>query len=123
MSSKPFWSVELDYFEAYDNLERDCQYANNLYDALMTGANSIKLNGQYIGYVTERGDFDIEEKAFANMTDTQLGNVRVEFECLDKDADGYTIAKFHIDTLLDKSKWNLNAYEYVQRWLESIVCE
>lgn len=123
MSSKPFWSLEKEYLEAYDNLERDCRYANNLYDALMTGANSIRLNGKYIGYVTERGDFDIEEKAFANMTDTQLGNVRVEFECLDRDDDGYTIAKFHIDILLDKQKWNLNAYEYAQRWLNSIVCE
>ena len=122
MSSKPFWSIEYDYLEARDNLERDCHYANNLYDALMTGANSIRLNGKYIGYVEENGDFTISEAPFDKMTDTQLGNVRVEFETLDTDEDGYTIARFHIDTILDKSKWNLNIYEYVQRWLESIVC-
>lgn len=114
--------MELDYKEARDNFERECYEANNLYDALMTGANSIRLNGKYIGYVEENGDFDITEAPFDVMTDRQLGCVKVEFDGLDRDEDGFTIALFHIDKVVDKSKWNLNIYEYVQRWLEGIEC-
>lgn len=116
--NKVFWSIELDYKEAREQLERECYEARTLFDALMTGANSIRLDGRYIGYVMEDGTLDITEEPFCRMTDKMLGEIRVEFDQLDRDEDGFTIALFHIDTKIEKSKWDKRGYEVSIGWLK-----
>lgn len=102
----PFWSQENDLMEARNNLERDCWDAHNLFDAILTGANSIRLDGEFVGWVGEDGIPDIDDYFMeANKLDLYDNNgkfvgkeklraIEVEFDTLDRDDDGYTIALF-----------------------------
>lgn len=91
---KPFWSMEHDLMEARSNLERDCWNTSDLMDAILTGANSIRLDGEFVGYVDEDGELQLYGE-FETFTEEQLRAVKVEFDTLDRDEDGYTIALFN----------------------------
>ena len=92
-ATQPFWSMEHDLMEARSNLERDCWEAENLFDAILTGANSIRLDGDMVGYLDENGELQLYGDWEA-YTEEELEAVKVEFDTLDRDEDGYTIALF-----------------------------
>lgn len=93
ITGQPFWSMEHDLMEARSNLERDCWGAENLLDAILTGANSIRLDGEMVGYLDENGELQLYGDWEA-YTEEELKAVKVEFDTLDRDEDGYTIALF-----------------------------
>lgn len=89
---KLFWVKEYECLKAREILESNCYDAHTLKDALDTGANSIRLLDKdgdltYVGYLDEDGDYQL------NNDEIDL-NMRVEFNSLDRDEDGYTIAIF-----------------------------
>ncbi len=104
---KPFWAYEYELMEMRNNLESDCYDADNLYDAIMTGANSIRLDDEYVGYVGEDGVPDIDDNFMAEndldlygddgkfVGEEKLKAIKVEFYSLDTDEDGYTIALYN----------------------------
>lgn len=121
MSNKrPFWSIEFDYLKERRQFESDCRYSKNLLEALMTGANSIRLEGKNIGYMSEDHKFNINEEPFSEMDEDQLEEIKVTFDCLDTDEDGFTIALFDIATSVDKSLWSKRGYDIAVGWLEKI---
>lgn len=91
---KPFWAIEYEYLEARDNLERDCAEAENLLEAVECGANMTWLirDGKQIpvGYLAE----DYEFIRDYNFKEKELKHIKVMFEALDRDEDGYTTAVF-----------------------------
>lgn len=91
---KPFWAKEFELMKDRSNLEQDCYDAHNLYDALMTGANSIRLDDKMVGYLGEDGEFELYDD-YEVYTAEDLKKVSVEFYGLDRDDDGYTIALFN----------------------------
>ena len=93
-ATQPFWALEHDLMEARSNLERDCWDAENLFDAILTGANSIRLDGEMVGYLDENGELQLYGDWEA-YTEEELKAVEVEFDTLDRDDDGYTIALFN----------------------------
>lgn len=93
ITGQPFWSKEYDLAEARRNLRRECWEAKNLYDAILTGANSIRLDGEMVGYLDEDGVVQLYDDWEA-YTEEELEAVKVEFDTLDRDGDGYTIALF-----------------------------
>lgn len=106
-NNKPFWALEDEYNEARSNLERDCYDAENLYDAIMTGANSIRLDYKMVGWLDEDGTPNISEEFMVEndldlyddngkfVGEEKLKAIKVDFYSLDRDDDGYTIALFN----------------------------
>lgn len=98
--NKPFWSIEKEYKEAYAQLEDDCYDAETLLDAVKAGANMtfvfVECDGpafydaDMVGYLNEDGTLELEE----GFTEEQIRHIKVKFDRLDEDGDGYTIAFF-----------------------------
>lgn len=90
----PYWRQEYELLEARRNLERDCYDATNLYKAIMCGANQVKLNRRDVGYLDEDSTIitlgDVE-----GFTPEQLRKIKVKFDRLGTDEDGYTVALFN----------------------------
>ena len=89
----PFWKQEDDYLESYTDLVYDLERSYNLRDALACGANMTVLDGEEIGWICEDGSYALY-KPFEGKTPEELEKIAVEFVDVDKDMDGYTVAKF-----------------------------
>lgn len=90
---KPFWAVEQEYLHEYDNFVYDCERAYNLRDALACGANNTYLDGEEVGWLEEGGGFFLNEKF--KMSDEELEKIKVEFEAITTDLDGFAIAYYN----------------------------
>lgn len=93
--TKPFWALEYDYTKARQHLEGECFQAQTLQDAILCGANMTYLDGEQVGYVGEDGTFEkYGEWLDGSKSELCLSDIEVEFDRLDRDEDGYTIAHF-----------------------------
>lgn len=96
-ANTPFWAKEYDLKQERENLESMCYDAKTLQDAILCGANMTYLytasgDTDQVGYLREDdGTFEIYN---ANYEDRNLSEIEVEFDHLDEDGDGYTIALF-----------------------------
>ena len=92
---KPFWSVEYGYLKKRAQLESDCYNAKTLQDAIICGANMTYLDGEQVGYLAPDGAFELYgEWLDGDKAELCLSDIAVEFSSLDRDDDGYTVARF-----------------------------
>lgn len=87
---KPFWSIEEEFLAQYREFERDCEYAENLQDALACGANEVYLDGQPVGWLQKGGGFALFDK-FRNV---DLAGIKVMLDEIRPDDDGYHVAYY-----------------------------
>ena len=98
--NKPFWNIEKDYFDAKRKLDKRCEKAKTLLDAVKAGANMTFIfvecddpafyDVDMVGYLNEDGTLELEE----SFTEEQIRRINVKFDHLGEDADGYTVAWF-----------------------------
>lgn len=92
--SKMFWEIEADYLEKRRDIEIECEEAENLRDAILTGINLVYVDGDWGGYLQPDGNFALYGE-FEGMTEEELSKVGVEFIAIAEDEDGYTVAKYN----------------------------
>ena len=91
---KPFWKIEDDFREEFNNHEYDCEHAYNLRDALACGSSMTYLNGKEVGYLKEDGGFALTAP-FKDKTDEELESIKFMFHMFARDEDGYYNAYFN----------------------------
>lgn len=95
-TGRPFWSVEYECKKARERLENECWNAETLQDAMICGANMTYLDGEQVGYTNEDGVFEkYGEWLDGSKSELCLSDIKVEFDRLDRDEDGYTVAYFN----------------------------
>lgn len=82
---RPFWKIEEEYLAELKVFEEECERAENLQDALACGANEVYLDGEAVGWLYTNGELVLFDK-FKNI---DLSKIKVEFEELITDTDGY----------------------------------
>lgn len=94
-NDKPYWAIEYACLKAREDLESECWNAETLQDAILCGANMTYLDGKRVGYVEEDGVIEkYDEWNDGDKAELCLSDIKVEFEELGYDADGYTVAYF-----------------------------
>lgn len=90
---KPYWAKFYELEEERNNAESDAQDATNLYDAILCGFNMTYVDGKMAGYVDEDGEFQLYDE-YAEYTEEQLQDTKVEWSDFDYDGDGYPVVYY-----------------------------